>query len=1823
MPESVNSYVYAYTSGVISKSSTIRVRFNGKLSDKDPSDLLRFSPSIKGISSWEDDNTLLFTPDETWESNTAYVATVALNKLFNNLPKEIQNFEFDFRIKTLNFDVRITGLNNPDPNDLTNQELLGTIYTTDVVPESAVEEILKATQNSKTLATTWSHSANQQEHQFTITGIKREKSAQTIQLSYDGASIGIDRKENTNFEVPALGDFKVTDAKVIQGKETYISLNFSDPLQKYQNLNGLITINDYRGNFKFVVEGNKILVYPNRRLVGTRKITVSPGVKNLSGMRMINASEWDISFESAKPQVRLVGNGVIMPNSEGLIFPFEAVSLNAVEVEIFKIYNNNILQFLQNNPLNGNYQLYTVGRIILQKRVALKSLNANAKPTEWSRYALDLGELVQKDPEAIYQVRIGFRPAYSTYFCSTNEEEEDLTLTTSKLDDNGEYKSIMDGWYGIDGYYEGYNYRHRENPCFPGYYHAENFVQRNVVVSNLGIIAKGGTNDTYTVGVTDLRTAAPIAGATVEFYDFQQQLLQSVKTNDKGFVSTKLNRKPFVAIAKQGNEKGYIRMVDGTSLSLSRYDVSGAVTQKGLKGFLYAERGVWRPGDSIYLNFILEDKTDKLPANYPINFELYDARGQLQKREAVMENVNSVYSLHFNTSPEAPTGNWIAKVMAGGATFNKTIRVETVKPNRLKIDLDFGKETLTSADNPLQGQLQVNWLHGAPASNLKARVEMELRTTNTSFKNFGDYEFDDPSRSFTPNPQIIFDKTLDGKGAANLSADINTENAPGRLKAAFKSRAFESGGDFSTDNFTVDYDPYTVYAGLNIQKNKYGEKRIDVRKPGTISFVTLNEDGSPAPNRKVSIGLYRVTWRWWWDRGRDNISRYNTSNHYNAQEKVNLSSNSKGEVNWDVDVDRWGRYMVRICDDVSGHCSGDFFYAGYPWYDDDSGSQNRDALAMMAFTADKDVYEVGETVTLTIPTGKVGKALVSIENGTEVLESFWFTSKEGENEFSFKTTKAMTPTAYAHVTMLQPHAQVENDLPIRLYGVIPIRVEEEATKLQPVVKMPDVLQPEQTVTVEVSEDKGRAMTYTIAMVDEGLLSLTRFKTPNPWNVFYAREALGVRTWDIYDNVLGAFGGELERILSIGGDAEAINPGDAVQNANRFKPVVRHLGPFKLKRGKKAKHEITLPNYVGAVRTMVVAAEDGAYGSAEKTTPVRKPLMVLATLPRVLSPGEQLKLPVNVFAMEDKVKNVTVSVEESSNLFSVQGAKSQSLQFNTVGDQLASFDLAIAERVGVAKFKITASGAGETASQEIEIQVRNPNPYLSKVYSGTTESGQNWSQSFEPIGMLGTNEAVLEVSNIPPINLGERLDYLIRYPYGCIEQTTSTGFPQLYVGRLLELDDRQKELFPKNISATIERLRQFQTNQGGFAYWPGNNEADDWGSNYAGHFLLEAKALGYSIVPGMLDNWIKFQKKRAKNWKEKTDSYSYYRRNSYELNQAYRLYTLALAKKPDLASMNRMREMANLSLQARWRLAAAYAVAGKPEVAKELINNASYEFEEYRELSYTYGSSLRDRAMALETLSLIGDKTRAAELVKYLSDQLSNNRWYGTQTVAYCLLAVGKYIGDSKVGEKFSFSYTFDGKTVNAGSQSPIFQVEVPVDISNTREVAFKNTSNSILFTRLILSGQPLAGKETAASSDLEIAVSYQDMQGATIDPSSIPQGTDFIAVVKVKHPGTRLIRFEEMALNHIFPVGWEITNTRMDNIQGYTQNSRFDYQDIRDDRVNTFFDINENKIHTYQVQLNAAYQGRYYMPAVSCAAMYDESIYAHTAGQWVEVVAPE
>ncbi|RME99386.1 MAG: alpha-2-macroglobulin, partial [Bacteroidetes bacterium] len=330
---------------------------------------------------------------------------------------------------------------------------------------------------------------------------------------------------------------------------------------------------------------------------------------------------------------------------------------------------------------------------------------------------------------------------------------------------------------------------------------------------------------------------------------------------------------------------------------------------------------------------------------------------------------------------------------------------------------------------------------------------------------------------------------------------------------------------------------------------------------------------------------------------------------------------------------------------------------------------------------------------------------------------------------------------------------------------------------------------------------------------------------------------------------------------------------------------------------------------------------------------------------------------------------------------------------------------------------------------------------------------------------------------------------------------------------------------------------------------------------------------------------------------------------------------ALANKAELGAMNRLREVADLDNVSTWRLAAAYALAGRKEVARELATQASTTVDNYRELGWTYGSGLRDRAMILEALVLIGKNEAADRTAQQIAQEMSANQWLSTQEIAYALLAFSQYIGEQeKLKDTYTFTIQESGQAAfDMGATKPYTQIQLS-DRGGT--VRIKNTSEQRLYVALISKGKPLPAEEVARQNLLDLVLNFRDAKGQEMDVRSLEQGTDFVAEVTVKHTSEVSYPYLEMALEQIFPSGWEITNTRFEGLST-AQEDVYEYRDFRDDRVYTFFDLGRGATQRYRVYLTAAYAGHFYLPATQCGAMYDNKIVANTRGYWVDVLASQ
>lgn len=1781
---------------------------------------------------------LRIQPAERLPSDTAIHVRLRAKGL-QGIDESLDDFAFEVRTIKQAFDLKVNSLQVAETNE-EQMQLTGVVATADTAELDNVKKILGVQVNGITVEPVWTQELDKKTHNFLITGITRGDASGKIQLNWDGAALGSTDKGAREIEIPAKKIFQVTGVQVIRQPNAAIEIHFSDALDAYQNLNGLISLGGKPVNA--VVDGSVIRHNLEEIPSGELDLVINAAVSSGKQKTLGNNYQQKVVLELIKPMVRFVGKTSILPPASQISVPFEAAGVDSVQVIAFKVFSNNIGQYLQDYSLTAAYAATDTGRYLWRKTFSLPEIPRAGL----QRFNLDLTELMAQHPDGLVRLELRIDRSNSIYTCDQPRPASPVATMPEDSDGEEYYEREQEpAWYRQ--YYQSqgyYNYSERNNPCDDTYYYYGDDVSsaRNFIVSNIGLMAKRADNDQLHIVSTELNSAKPLSGTEVTAFNFQRQPIGKGTTDNYGMLQLTTDGIPFYLEAKNGKHIGYLRLRNSDALPTNQFDVSGEHIKGGLKGFLYGERDVWRPGDDIFLTFILEDKTQQLPANHPVTIDLFDPSGKKVATQTNVQPVNDFYTFALKTEETAPTGNYRAVVHVGNRYFDQLLKIEMVVPNRLKVELTPAETPLRTANMPVDVSLYAQWLQGATAKNLKVDSELRLFARKSVFAGFEQFTFDDPVRTFSGSTQKVLDGKLDENGNANFKLDINLESPPpGKLTASFTTRVFEESGNFSTILRPYELLPFDHWVGLNIAKGSGYMDSIGRDEDHPVLIQTLGANGKAEANRQVEVNVYEIGWRWWWDEEQENLAEYFNNSTHQVVHTENLTSDANGRINWKLEKNKydWGRHIIRVCDKGAGnesqaHCAGEVVYLGWSYA---SGNQSDSATQMMLST-DKEKYSVGDLAKVRLPKAREGRVLLSVENGSGVLQSRWLDLQPGQTEIEIPVTQAMTPNVYVNLALLLPHQDRVAEAPMRLYGVVPLLVEDPATRLQPVMEVAEKVRPETEFKIKVSEQNRRAMTYTIAMVDEGLLGLTNFHVPDAHANFYKREALGVRTWDLFDQVVGAYGASLERVLAVGGSDAALEA-ERKRRERRFPPVVKFLGAFELNAGETREHTITLPPYMGSVRVMLVAGDTAnnkkkgeaisAYGSVEKTVTVTQPVTLFATLPRVLGPGESVNLPVNVFVSEAGISDVQISVE-ANDIFTVENG-SASVQFKEPGDAIASLQLKVNDRIGKGWVKITARAGDEVATQEIYIDSRAANPPATVWESKLLQPGETWASPLQANGMVGTNKAALEVSSLPPLNLEERLDYLISYPHGCIEQITSAVFPQLRLGKLVDLTDAQKTEIDNNIVAGIKRLAGFQHASGGFAYWPGDGYVNEWASSYAGHFLLEAKRSGYAVPKNLLDNWIKYQNSAARNPQIAGNYYD-------EVVLAYRLYTLALADKAELPAMNRLREtfkaqaneaQRDYRLPARWLLAISYQYIGLKDAAQDVLGPLSNTVPTYKDAGYTYGSDMRDRGLLLATLvSVNADRDLTWQVAEQVANDLSSDQWYSTQSIAWALLAMSEFsaANTSANGIKFSVQQQGNNDWQTHASNKEFTKLDV-----NSPQVTVRNDQDKPIRVLVSNRGIPANLEEAPGNNGLVTSVNFLTLDNKPLDVQSLPQGQDFVAEVTVQGEFDKLLtsNIENIALTAVVPSGWQIRNERLEGAQ---MPKGLDYMDIRDDRVLAYFSLWRDHYWNYRYQnrnqtsvtlriiLNASYAGKFYLPGWHASAMYNQRIFSRSGGYWVEVV---
>ena len=1817
--DEVKDYVAGFTSRYFGgEKSTIHVVFNDDVlknkEEKDLAQYIEFSPSLDGSFVKKDDYTLAFVPDlNSVKFGSTYKCTIKMEKLFNN--DKMPDFSFDVEMIAPSAKLKINSVRV----DLVNSDAVivsGVLSFTMEVDKTLLRPEMFSIDGVDQKDVLIEQMSSPNMFRFEVRDVKKGDESKKCKLQFNCSYLRLDNKPFDEFDLPVKSLFQPISVSCTGTREKTVSVYFSEKLDSKQNLNGLVEVysNETKESVKIEkYEDHVNLIFTSKVRTTKGKVVVLPGVKSDNGKKLTSPYEFPISYSIGIPSLSILDNGNILANPADVKVRFKASNIFAVDVDILKIYSNNVLSYLRDGTSNNSYYDYDYdeeyygggsdvsirryGRMIYHKTVRLDDAD-DFDGEESHMYTVDLSGLFDDDPTAIYQVYLSFKKEYA--MCNAGGNSRAIVLDTK----DG-VSERMEDLFDHDGYFDlqsvmGFSYWGSEDPTSDSYYSWNRCVKSNLYrLSDLGITVKRAGGKNIWVSVADLVNATPVNGAKVTAYNYQLQSVAQGKTDSDGFCDMTCENLPYFVEVERDGLKSYVKVTNGSELSYSSFDVSGVDKERGLKGYIYGERNVWRPGDTLHLSLMLEDTDNNLPENCPVTAEMYNPQGQFYSKHVTRNGENGLYAFSIPTKDEDQTGVWRVVFEVGGRSFTEYVRIATIKPNRLKIELN-SKSDIITVGKSVDLQINAKWLTGTPAVGLSYKVDADISVDRNPFTAYKGYTFINPFVDFSKTSVRMGEGVLDANGKDNVSGgsddDENgirtfeslfsdSEFAPSFLHATVTARVFEKGGDASIVSKDFRCSPFSKYVGIDL-KNRNFETDQDLK----FNVVVLDKDGKKT-NAKLKYRIFKMEWRWWNEYNSNYLRDFVYNKHNSPVAEGTLTATSGvASVPFRINYPMWGRYLIVVADEDGGHMAGGTVLIDWPSSRGMSNKEDATASTMLMLSTDKETYNVGDDAVVYIPAAKGARALISIESGNKVLSREWVSASDVVSKYTIKITKEMTPNVYVSASLINPYAVTAEGKPIRKYGVKSLTVEDPKSHLVPTINMPDELRPQTKFKVKVGEKNGRAMSYTLAIVDEGLLDITSFKTPNPWPSMNEKEALSVRTYDMYADVVGASTDYFKNILSVGGDV-SINK--SAQKEKRFKPVVKFIGPFTLKAGETKEHELQLPMYVGSVRTMVVACDgDKSYGSAEKTTTVSAPLMVMSSLPRILTNGETVKLPVNVFSSVKQGQNATITVTVDGPL-AIVGSNTKAVNFTVAGDKMVYFDLKCdPTKEGVAHVKIKGTGAMQ-ASEEIAIEVRNPQPIIIDSESQVVESQASFS--WTPFVKNSTNKASVTISPMPNIDVQAAFLKMIHYPYCCSEQVSS---------RLLFYLNAEKFVNPDMKSALSSEVNHFltvlygrQMSSGAFIYWPGDSHINEWITNMAGHALLEARSKGYSVPDDVIDRWLSYQKTRAR---EATPS----------TTQAYRLYTLALAKKADDAAMNKMKEkISTQDVPAKILLASAYSLAGKKNIATTILSKLEDKMMDYYryywDREWTFGSSLRDRALWLESLALSGDSKKAFEVAQNVASKYNANNCCTYET-AYTMLALNRL--SSVISSTANTSVLQKGKTVKTIQTLSIVDLD-----PSAGECVVKNNNQSISYATLCKTHKPTAQEVVPAKNNgLEISVVYEDESEKECSIANLKQGAEITARIVVKNNSlakdSRL-----MALSYAWPSGFEPWSDIASDSEGC------DYVDQRDDKKIWHFVLSSKGVKTFKMKLRAAYCGDFIVPSTLCEDMYDAEVNAHTASSKVKI----
>lgn len=1335
---------------------------------------------------------------------------------------------------------------------------------------------------------------------------------------------------------------------------------------------------------------------------------------------------------------------------------------------------------------------------------------------------------------------------------------------------------------------------------------------RFISFSDIGLIAKQGQEKMY-VFANSLKTANGMEGVTINVYGSNNQLVGTAATNAEGVAEVPIAAKnykgfkPAMVIAKTADDFTYLPF-SKTRVNTSRFDVGGKRNNTtGLDAFIYAERDIYRPGEKINYSLLLRDRALKSPGEIPVKIKFLLPNGKELKsfRKSLNEQGATDGSLDISTS--AITGSYSLELYSSNDVLlgTKNFQVEEFVPDRIKVSAKLNKPYLQPSDNALLDINAVNFF-GPPAANRKYETEIQVKQKQFSSKKYIDYDF-----SLT-NQKDFFDKdvregTTDANGNASIGYSVPSMYAnTGLLQANFYTTVFDETGRPVSQKTSTDIFTQSVFYGMKTDGYWY----YALNQPVKFSLVSLDKNGNVAPsNARVQVIKHEY---------RTVLSRSGSYFRYESQEEDRVMADLQITVAENTVYNYVprspGNYEVRVYHPGANVYVSKSFYSYGSWGADNT-SFEVNTEGNINIELDRESYNSDDNAKLSFKTPFSGKMLVSIETD-HVLSYQYVEVTRRLATVDLKLASEYVPNVYVTATLIKP--QEVSGIPLTVaHGFQSLKVEEKGKKIPVEITAQKSSRSNTHQKVRVKAIPGSYV--TLAAVDNGVLQVTGFKTPDPYNYYYQKKALQVTAFDIYPLLFPELRG---RLSSTGGDGELsldkrVNP----MPAKRFKIMSYWSGLKKANGSGYAEFEFDVPQFNGQIRLMAVAFKDEKFGSSENTTTVADPIVLSSALPRFMSPGDTVTVPVTITNTTSKLANGQATVSVSGPV-KILGTNSQSISIAPNSEGRATFQIVAQPTVNVAKIAINVNALGEKFKQETEMSVRPPSTLQKRSGSGSIVGGTSQTINISQNDFLaGSFKYDLVISRSPVAEIYKQLRFLLQYPYGCTEQTVSAAFPQLYYGDFADAvgaknDSRQNA--NSNVMEAIRKIKMRQLYSGGVTLWDNEGTEHWWATVYSAHFLLEARKAGFDVDNSLIETMLSYLAKRLKT--KETISYYYNRNQNKKIapkEVAYSLYVLSLAGRTDVSVMNYYKANQNLlALDSKYLLSAAYAVSGDKRSYTQMLPHSFSGEESVQETGGSFYSALRDEAIALNTLVDVDPGNAQVPIMqKHVAQQLKSDPWINTQEAAFSFLALGK-IARLEGKSNATAEIKVNGKTVakvdgdwTGGSD----QLK-----SNSVEIVTRGSGR--LYYTWEAEGISSTGAYKEEDNYIKVRRQFFDRYGKAISGTTFKQNDLIIVELTLEKAYNSSI--ENIVLTDLLPAGFEIENPRTKEIPGmdWIKNESTPVAlDVRDDRINFFVNAYAAR-QRYYYAVRAVSLGQFKQGPVSADAMYNGEIHSYHGAQMIKVV---